>query len=427
MTLRPLLLAAAVAAFASLPEEALATDLAIVGARVLPAPDAEPLENATVLVRDGRILAVGPADEVKVPEGADVIDGRGRTLAAGFWNSHTHFMGESLSRAEGAPVEALSAELCGTFNRWGFTTLFEIGGVPGNAATLARRIEAGELPGPRILSVDLPFYPVDGTPIYVREFVASHPGMPSAEVGDAGQAQARARAQLAAGADGVKLFTGAIVGGETGVIPMRPSVARAVVEEAKAAGKPSFAHPTTLQGLMIAFEAGVEVLSHPPFGEPWDADLRKRLAEAGVAMTPTLTLLEHEVRKEGAPEDVIARLSAGATRQVREFVEAGGEVLFGTDVDFISHVDTTREYELLAQAGLDWRAILASLTTAPARRFGDATEEGRIVPGYRADLVLLEGDPREDVTAFARVRLSLRGGETVYSASVGCERGQAGL
>jgi imidazolonepropionase-like amidohydrolase len=70
----------------------------------------------------------------------------------------------------------------------------------------------------------------------------------------------------------------------------------------------------------------------------------------------------------------------------------------------------------MAGAGLDWRAILASLTTAPAARFGESGRRGRVAAGQDADLVVLGTDPAADVSAFADVRYTIRGGRVVYTA-----------
>ena len=87
--------------------------------------------------------------------------------------------------------------------------------------------------------------------------------------------------------------------------------------------------------------------------------------------------------------------------------------MFGTDVGYIDVYDTTEEYRLMS-AALDWRKILASLTTAPSARFGFAAHKGRIAKGMDADLVLLNGDPAQDPTAFARVRDTIRAGRVIW-------------
>lgn len=129
----------------------------------------------------------------------------------------------------------------------------------------------------------------------------------------------------------------------------------------------------------------------------------ERMVDGGMAMIPTL--------KRFAGHAHAARLG----QKVGEFARAGGQVLFGTDVGYLTDDDPTQEYALMAAAGLGWRQVLASLTTAPATRFGEAARRGRIGPGMDADLVLLAADPATDPTAFSRVRYTLRAGRIVYA------------
>jgi imidazolonepropionase-like amidohydrolase len=129
-----------------------------------------------------------------------------------------------------------------------------------------------------------------------------------------------------------------------------------------------------------------------------------------------LTLFDVDARREGLPPDVSRKLMDDAVAQVHAFAASGGEILFGTDVGYTDAYDTEEEYRLMARAGMDYRAILASLTTNPARRFGDAGRRGRVAAGEEADLVVLAADPASDVTAFSRVRYTLRAGKTIYAS-----------
>lgn len=394
---------------------AMAADLALVGAKVYPAPDAVPLDDATVLVHDGRIAMIGPRGGIAVPAGARVVDARGQVATAGFWNSHVHLLAPPYHPAgPAAPAAVLSSALRAQFTRWGFTTLFDIGSLPGDVRGLRARIRSGEVVGPRLLTVDMPFFPEHGTPIYVRE-LWRQTGAPSAEVASPAQGSARAVAQLDAGADGVKLFSGAIVGGAQGVLPMPVEVGRAIVEAAHARGKPAFAHPSDAAGIASALDSGVDVLAHTaPEAGDWSPEFVARLRSAHVALVPTLTLFESEVRRNGMPAPEIARFVGHAQQQLAAAAAGGVDVLFGTDAGYIQIFDTHREYQLMAAAGLDWRQILASLTTTPVEHFGDSAREGRLAPGMAADIVLLGSDPAASPDAFADVRMTIRAGEVIY-------------
>src|SRR6185369_10016540 len=120
--------------------------------------------------------------------------------------------------------------------------------------------------------------------------------------------------QLEQGTDGVKLFAGAIVpvDGKIGVLPMRVDIAKAVVDEAHRRGKPAFAHPSNLAGLNVAIDAGVDILAHTTAGDggddgPWSPELIARMRARKMALIPTLTLFDAEMRRGGAPQMAIDR------------------------------------------------------------------------------------------------------------------------
>lgn len=403
----------AAACSATMPDEApAAQELAIVGARVYTAPGVAPLTDATVIVRDGVITQVGPAAAVRPAATATVIDGKGRVVLAGFWNSHIHIFSPTLAQNP-ENAAAISAEIEAMLTRWGFTTVFDISSLPGQAIGLRKRIYAGEIPGPNLLTVDAPFFPINGTPIYARALLA---GQPSFEVGSPDMAADRVRRQIAGGADGVKLFTGAIVGPPVGILPMQLDVAKAAAAEAHRAGKPVFAHPSNRAGLDIAMEAGVDILAHttPDDGREWTPELVAKLKSHNLALVPTLTLWGAELKRGNASEAAIRAFIAVAQQQLKAYSDAGGQILFGTDVGYTDVFDTTEEYRLMAGAGLGVDQILASLTTAPAARFR-FDRKGRVAPGMDGDLTILAADPAIDIGNFAKVAYTIRAGQVIYA------------
>ena len=395
-------------------------DLAIVGAKLYSTPDASPVEDSVVVVKNGKIVSVGSRANTPVPPGIRVLDAHGAVLTAGFWNSHIHFMIPDVLKAATAKPEILEGSLQAMLTRWGFTTVFDLASSTDNTLALRSRIESGEIPGPMILTVGDPFFPKDGTPIYVREYLKSQ-GWPSEEVATPQEGAVRAARQLQRGTDGVKIFAGAIVGGKIGVLPMRVDIARAIVAQAHLRGKPAFAHPSNLAGLNVAIDSGVDVLAHTTARDGggdaggWSPELIARLRKHNMALIPTMTLFEVESRRNGGSSSNLAQAIAMITSEVRDYAAAGGQILFGTDVGYTDAFDTTQEYRLMS-AALDWRAILRSLTTAPAERFGYAARKGRIAPKMDADLALLNADPAQDPTAFAKVRATIRGGRIIWGA-----------
>ncbi len=391
-------------------------ELAVVGARLYAAPDAPPVDDATILIGGGRILAVDHGRAAPLPSSARVIDARDCAVAAGFWNSHVHLLTRELLHANQRGDAELTTQMERLFTRWGFTSVFDVASILANTNLIRRRIQSGDVRGPNILTVGEPFYPLNGTPFYVREFLRSE-GIATAEVASVDEGVARARQQLRNGADGLKLFTGAIVGGEIGVLPMQPDLARAIVAVAHAARMPVFAHPSNADGLNVAIDSGVDILAHTaPMAGPWDDALVGRIRGHQMALVPTLTLFRVEAERFGESEADAAQAMRSAQQQVRVFAEAGGEVLFGTDVGYTEAHDTSEEFRLMRGAGLGFREILASLTTAPARRFGYSERKGQVAPGMDADIVVLAADPAQDIEALARVRQTIRAGQVIFSA-----------
>ena len=202
------------------------------------------------------------------------------------------------------------------------------------------------------------------------------------------------------------------------ILTMPIGLAKAIVEEAHKNGRPVFAHVSNKEGISVAIESGVDVLAHTtPTDSAWSPSFAKSLVDAHVALTPTLTLWDAESKKANASQDDIDKGMGRAAAQMEAFVRAGGQVLFGTDVGYIQKFDTSEELEWMSRGGMSFQEILASLTTNPAQRFGYSAHSGRIAKGMDGDLVVLSADPAKDITAFARVRYTIRGGQVIYAAN----------
>lgn len=385
-------------------------DLAIVGGTAYPHPGAEPIRDAVVLIDKSRITRIGPRGSVKVPRGVRVLDCSGKFILAGFWNSHVHILTPGLLRAREAGTEELNAQLDTMFNRWGFTSAFDIASSLENTLALRSRIERGDLRGPRILTAGEPL--ATEIPIYARDFLAAHqirfPLVSTPE-----EAALRVREAARSGADAVKLFVGSLQArGKVANMPLE--IVRAAAAEARRQGLPVFAHPQNMAGLEASIEGGVQILAHTaPDSPPWSDSFVDRLKRSRMALIPTLTLFDFEARKMNLSdhdrEGWVGRMAA----ELRAFSERGGEVLFGTDVGYTDHFDTDLEFVLMSRAGLRFAEILASLTTNPANRFG-YRRSGRLARGMDADITVLEADPALDARAFSKVRFTIRGGRVIY-------------
>lgn len=386
--------------------------LAIVGGTIYPSPNEAPIVDGVVVVQGGAITAVGPRGSVDVPSDAVTIDGAGRTITAGFWNSHVHFFERKWAKADAIPADELARQLEQMSLRYGFTSVFDTGSEWANTKALRDRVESGEVSGPRIHTTGEALIARDALPSDVVFRVMGLMTFPSPEVSEDSDATKAAKALLEAGVDAIKIHLQAPPPPKP---PFPESAIAAAVAEAHRAGRLAFAHPNTGADVLAAVRSGVDVIAHTtPMSGPWDDATLRTMKDGDVALTPTLTLWKAFMRhdrlsvQEGAVQTAVG--------QLRAFAGAGGTVLFGTDLGAVDY-DPSDEYALMAEAGMGFRDILAALTVAPAKRFGEAERLGRIAPGFQADLVVLEGDPANDPRALTDVAYTLRDGSVVYRAN----------
>ena len=415
-------LIAAIAAFLSITSVHAANDAdtwVLRGAKVYIAPDRPPLANSVVVIRGGKIAAVGAKDSVKIPPGARESSCSGGIITAGFQNSHVHFIGEMWNAAGKQPATELSKKMAAMLTRYGYATVFDIASDRDNTLAMRARIVRGEVQGPRIMTVGLPIFPHNGLPAYIdhlpRDFIERMPQPASADA-----AVKVVRENMSAGAEATKLFLVTPQG--RGVVKRMPAdIARAAADETHRRGGLVFAHPTDMEGIEQSLAAGVDVLAHTTHGveTPWPDALQKKAVSNGMTLIPTLKLMGYELKKEDAPTDIAARLIAASVAHTRAYVAAGGQVLFGTDVGYMSDFDPTEEYVLMAKADMSPAQILASLTTIPAARWRESQRRGTVTANLDADLTVLDADPFTDVANFSKVRCTISGGKIVYPLAGG--------
>ena len=180
-------------------------DLALVGGTIYVSPTEEPIRNGVVLIKSGKISAVGSRPHLRVPKTAQSLDCSGLTIVAGFWNSHAHFFERKWENAAAIPASELSRQLEDMTTRYGFTSIFDIGSMWENTRRLRDRIESGEVPGPRIRSTgEALVAPGAIPPANIIRMLGSMT-FPSPEITDATQATAASRKLLDAGVDGIKV------------------------------------------------------------------------------------------------------------------------------------------------------------------------------------------------------------------------------
>jgi imidazolonepropionase-like amidohydrolase len=378
-------------------------NLVLTGAKVYASPTATPIENATVVIRDGKIESVGTG---KVPvtrvRDVDVIDCKGKVIVAGFWNSHVHFE-NGWQNAANTSADRIEEHMQEMLTRWGVTTVWDLGSLPSNTLAIRRRVESGQVPGPEILMAG-DIFPKNGHPAYLP------PEMQLPEAATPQEAEQMTQGYMKSGFDGLKLFTGAFMGPDKPVINMPTDMVKAAVDVAHAQGKPAFAHPQNRTGVDNALAGGVDILAHTiPTTEGFTADELAQMKRQHTALIPTLTLWTTVAQDPKVTETLV---QAGVN-ELKAYFSEGGTILFGTDVGFTSKYDTTQEFEFMGRA-MGWKDILASLTTNPSEYF-KAPTKGRVEKGMDADLVVLDGDPAADVKNLARVAYTVRAGKVIYS------------
>ena len=399
-----------VALFAQQKSDGAKQRLALMGGQIYPDPFSKPIADGTVLIENGKITSVGKKGTVHVALGVDTVDCAGMVIVGGFWNSHVHFTEPKWEGAANLPATQLNEQLQQMLTRYGFTSVVDTGSDLPNTVAIRRRIESGEVVGPRILTAGFPLYPKDGVPYYVAETVPSNLVKLLPQPATPEEAVRAVDENIAGGADIIKLFVVSIVSrdGKHVPLPMSVPIVQAATAEAHRRGKLVFAHPSTNEGVEIVLQGHVDVLAHTtedPVG--WSATTVNRLKSANVSLIPTLALFSGENGPDANHQGIL--------QEVKSYADAGGEILFGTDVGYVTDYPLlTREYELLGRAGLTFPQVLAALTTTPAKRLGFAATTGRVANGQDADLAVLDRDPANDLMAFSRVKMTLRRGHIIY-------------
>jgi imidazolonepropionase-like amidohydrolase len=362
----------------------------------------EVLESATVVVRDGRIDSVGT--ELRVPEGLRAIDGTGKTLLPGLINCHVH----SVSVAQ------LREEML-----FGVTTALNMYADPAAVAKARQTQAAAQAPDTADLlsSGNMVVAPGSGA---TRET-----GAPA--IAGPAEAEAFVEARLGEGSDYIKIIYGNTGNGDPVI---SEATLRAVVEAAHRRAKLVLVHIDNPDGARAAVDADADGLAHLYLsGQPADLSLIPAARKRGSFVIPTLAVLEALAGIQGAAglladpaispflsEKAIANLSAPARPNsslklsyteelVGQLSRAGVPILAGTDEPMPGTwhgVSLHRELELLRQSGLTSVQALAAATSVPAERFR-LTDRGRIAPGMRADLLLVDGDPTTDILATRKI------------------------
>ena len=394
---------------------------AVTNARVF---DGEQVIGARTVVLDGAgIGAVGGP----VPPGATVVDAGGGTLLPGLIDSHVHtdLAGLRLALRFGVTTE---------LEMMGHWTPEERAAIAGDDVADLRSAGMGITPPgghPSEYGPSADAFPDDGPP----------PGFAFPFCSTPAEAAKMIEQQVADGYDYVKIMIedGTVVG-HPGLPVISDDVLAAAVREAHRHGKLAIAHATTIAGARRAVRSGIDGLGHVFADGPATPDIVAEIAGAGTFVIPTLTVLSSATGHAGAAFAADERVSSKLSTQwldalrgcmnvypqgdlddplgaVAALHAAGVDILTGTDVSGpdpafggMAHgASVHHELQLLVTAGLTPVQALQAATATPARRFG-LTDRGRITPGARADLLLVDGDPTTTIADTLSIRAVWRRG-----------------
>jgi imidazolonepropionase-like amidohydrolase len=374
---------------------------ALAGARLIDGTGRPPIEDAVIVINDGRIAAAGARNAVNIPRGMRVLDVAGATVAPGLWDMHAH----------AANIEWLPAYLAA-----GVTTVRDMGGEQPYLVALRDAVASGTALGPRVLLAGL----VDGGgPGGFGNVIAETPD----------QGRAIVERYKKAGFDQMKLYS-----------LLQPEVVTAITSRAHELGMTVTGHVPTALGLANAVDAGMDHVAHLPInGNPQSPQTRaiiELLAKRKIVIDPTLPwneLLGHapdtplESFEPGfahAPAALLANYrsvkndtdAAAAQRRVRDsqamvkaLFDAGVPIVAGTD-GALPGYSLLRSIEMFVEAGMTPMQAIESATRVPAESMGLAKHTGTIETGKRADLIVLNADPLAAISNIRKLRWVIANG-----------------
>jgi len=379
-------------------------------------------EGLVVHVRGERIVAIGPPAEVAAP-GAEVIELPGATIMPGLIDAHSHVLlhpyneapwnTQVLNEAQSLRVARAVNHLKATLEA-GFTTLRDLGTEGAGYADvgLKQAVAQGIIPGPRLLVATRALI---ATGSYAPKGFAPEWDMPQgAQEADGADVLVKAvREQIGKGADWIKVY-GDYGWGPRGEAQSTYSLdeMKLIVDTARSSGRPVVVHASTPEGMRRAIMAGAETIEHGDGGTP---EIFKLMTERGVALCPTLAagdaVSQYGGWKKGTDPEP-ARIQR-KRESFKAALAAGVKIASGSDVGVFSHGDNARELEMMVAYGMPALDVLRSATSVDADVLHMETQVGRIAPNLFADLIAVQGDPSQSISAIRKVSMVMKGGRMV--------------
>lgn len=396
--------------------------IAIKAGRVLDVRSGQMLNNAFILIEDERITAVGA--NVTVPAGAEVIDLKAMTLLPGLIDSHTHLTFEpGIGGVAGLTKSVPRQTLTGAKNARltlmaGFTTVRNLGAAGYSDTALRDAINAGDVPGPRIVASG-PSLGITGGHCDDNYLPWEYQHKADGVADGVANVMGKTREVIKYGANVIKFCsTGGVLslGDDPKAAEFTFEEMKAIVAEAHRLGRKVAAHAHGGEGLKQAVLAGVDSIEH---GTYIDDEGIKLMKEKGTYLVPTIYLTEwfmENQAKLGLPPQIIAKANAvmpAMKKNLTHAIQQGVPVAFGTDAAVYPHGLNAREFAVLVRMGLTPLQAIQTATVHASKLLDRADSIGAVEAGKYADLIAVEGDPIKDVTELERIKFVMKGGVVV--------------
>lgn len=385
--------------------------------------DANPRVNASIIVENGRIVAV--EDGFVTREGAETIDLSSRWVLPGFIDSHVHITSQQgpdrrlATFTESSADRALQgADYARRTLMAGFTTVQDVGADMEAVRALQRAINQNMVPGPRLRISGGAVTPTGGHGDINGWSVEVMRAYGSPYACNGADDCARAVRQLVQeGADMIKITaTGGVLSSTGAGVELQFFEAElaAIVEAATMMGRRVTAHAHGVTGINAFLRAGGHSIEHGTF---LDAESIRLFRRNNAVLVPTVMAGEWVTLQADSgwmtPFQRAKALEVGPRMldMLRQAHRGGVTIAFGTDSGVSAHGDNAREFELYVEAGLTPMEALRTATVTAARHLGLENETGRIAPGLSADIIALDADPLADISAVWQVGFVMARGE----------------
>jgi imidazolonepropionase-like amidohydrolase len=397
--------------------------VAVHAGKLLDVKTGKVLSDQVLIIEDGKIMSSGPATDAKVPAGAVRIELPNATLLPGLIDAHTHLTMDPHFGYETLAISVPRETLIGARNarltlQAGFTTVRNVGASGFSDVALRDAINAGDIPGPRILASG-PALGITGghcdNDLLPFEYHKTDDGVADGVAA----VQHKVRENIKYGSDLIKICaTGGVL--SLGDNPQHSQYTqeelKAIVADAHRLGRKVAAHAHGAEGIRWATEAGVDSIEHGSYID--DAALAAMI-EHGTYLVPTLYLgdwmFDHFDQMQMPPsvQAKARQVMPAARKNLAHAFAAGVKVALGTDAAVYPHGLNAHEFAVMVKLGLTPLQAIQAGTVNAADLLGWPGKVGSLEPGAWADVVAVEGNPLSDVTTLERVKFVMKNGEVV--------------